>query len=211
MPEPRKRYAPFKAFGIETEIPRFAVHLIGLLAVVGMAIGVHRYYAEPEREILSLKQAQQQLAAEVEEYSLHAMEEPERHELFEDQDGRLLLRVFRDHCVLIQRQTSRGTRTKLVIDLARTTNPLAKTVPMSWSLATPVHAAGMDPCQRGCLNPHPGKFEWQYGEQKPGGWVEVWRRWQEGCTHVQMFHAPSQTWDSNPDGSPRVRWTCCVH
>ena len=207
------KYYPLKIFGFETQAPRWALSLFALVLITAAGLFLFRkVYADPERILISLKDANKQLAAEVEEYSLHAMEEPQKHELFEDQNGRLGIRVFKDHCVLIQRQTLRGVRTKLVIDLARTTQLLAtrQIVPTAHILFPVLEASQVNSCQRGCLNPHPGAFNWWYGERK-GAWVEVWRRWPEGCQHVQMFHPQSGSWDSNPDGTPRVRWTCCVH
>jgi hypothetical protein len=207
-----QKYLPLKVFGFETQAPRWVLTLFALILIAGASWTIYsKVYQNPARDILSLKDANKQLAAEVEEYSLHAMEEPQKHELFEDQDGRLMLRVFKDHCVLIQRQsTLKGTRTKLVVDLARASSLAAvrqrQPVP---SLLPVVHAqAG---CSRGCLNPHPGQFTWYYGQRNPNGWVEVWRTWPEGCRHVQMFHPQSGAWDSNADGTARVRWVCCVH
>jgi len=204
------KYIPLKLFGIETEAPRWAVTLLALILIAGVGIVIYeKTYAEPEKQLINLKDANKQLAAEIEEYSLHAMEEPEKHELFEDQDGKLLLRIFKDHCVLIQRQTLKGVRSKLVMDLARATaiSPIHQVQP-SRSVLPIAEAA--QACQRGCLNPHPGQFRWWYGERH-GAWVEVWRQWPEGCQHVQMFNPQAGVWDSNPDGSARVRWTCCVH
>ena len=210
------KYLPFEAFGFKTQAPRWALTLLALILLAGIAFTVYRkVYADPEQQVLTLKDANKQLAAVVEEYSLHAMEEPQKHELFEEQDGRLMLRVFKDHCVLIQRTSRRGVRTKLVIDLERAPD-LASTRQVFpsdsgksegnfWPVA---HAQSA--CQRGCLNPHPGQFKWWYGQQR-GEWVEVWRQWPEGCQHVQMFQPRAGIWDSNPDGSARVRWTCCVH
>jgi hypothetical protein len=207
-----QKYLPLKVFGFETQAPRWVLTLLALVLVAGVGITVYRtVYMDPDRAIVSLRDANKQLAAEVEEYSLHAMEEPQKHELFEDQDGRLMLRVYKDHCVLIQRQSPlKGTRTKLVVDLARASSLIAsrqQNPPMS---LLPVVSAQQG-CSRGCMNPHPGPFTWYYGAKTSGGWVEVWRRWPEGCQHVQMFHPQSGAWDSNNDGSARVRWTCCVH
>jgi hypothetical protein len=211
------KYLPIKMFGFEAPAPRWALTIFALVLLTGATWTVYqKVYADPERALLSLKDANKQLAAEVEEYSLHAMEEPEKHELFEEQDGRLALRVFKDHCVLIQRATRRGVRTKLVIDLDR-----GAALPMArWQVPAPHHALNVlpvvaaadqrDACRGGCLNPHGGQFRWWYGARQ-GDWVEVWRQWPEGCTHVQMFNPIAGLWDSNPDSTPRVRWTCCVH
>lgn len=211
---PPKKYLPLKAFGFETQAPRWALTLFALVLIAAVALLLYRKtWADPEQAVVSLKEANKQLAAEVQEYSLHAMEEPEKHELFEEQDGRLILRVFKDHCVLIQRQSRRGVRTKLVVDLDRAASMTAdrQSAPLTgWNLL-PVLEARQDPrCQRGCLNPHPGAFKWWYGQRK-GEWVEVWRQWPERCTHFQLFHPRTGSWDSNPDGTARVTWRCCVH
>lgn len=208
------KYYPIKAFGFETQAPPWTLTLLALVLIAGIAMVVYRKaYAEPEGILVSLKDANKQLASEVEEYSLHAMEEPQRHELFEDQDGKLMLRVFRDHCVLIQRQSSKGTRSKLVVDLARAANITStrQIVPPTEQVSLlPVAFAAQPGCQRGCLNPHPGNFRWWYGQAR-GEWVEVYRSWPEGCQHVQMFNPRAGIWDSNPDGTARVKWLCCVH
>jgi hypothetical protein len=202
------KYLPLKFLGVETQAPTWAITVLVVILLTAAGLMVYQKYVEPERTVITLKDANKQLAAEVEEYGLHVMEEPEKHELFEEQDGKLMLRVFKDHCVLIQRQTRRGTRTKLVMDLDRSNTGVSRyvTPPMNW---IPIVEAGQV-CNRGCLNPHPGQFRWWYGAQQ-GDWVEVWRQWSEGCTHVQMFNPRVRSWDSNPDGSARVRWTCCVH
>lgn len=204
----RDKYLPLKAFGVETQAPRWVLTILSLILIGGIGYMVFRkVYEEPERVLINLKDANRQLSAEVEEYSLHVMEEPQKHELFEDTDGKLALRVFKDHCILIQRQTIRGLRTKLVMDLAR--NSVTHYAEPSWNVLPVAFAQGT--CSRGCLNPHPGgNFKWWYGHQN-GAWVEVWRQWPDGCQHVQMFNAQNRYWDSNPDGSARVRWTCCVH
>jgi hypothetical protein len=86
----------------------------------------------------------------------------------------------------------------------------------SWSATPPVvsslnsFAAQGPGCNRRCLNPHPGAFK-SWNGAKNGCWLQVWRRWPEGCTHFQWFNTCYNVWDSNPDGSPKVTWTCCVH
>jgi hypothetical protein len=88
-----------------------------------------------------------------------------------------------------------------------------------WSLfrLPTAHAAGdardripTQACGGRCLNPHPGNFTSWNGQQN-GCWLAVWRRWPEGCTHYQWFNTCNGSWDSNPDNTPRVYWTCCVH
>lgn len=203
-----------KAFGFEIPLSKFGVYALSVVVVIASIVYAYqKLYNDPERVILSLKEVNEQMAATVEEYSRHVMEEPTKHELFEDEDGALAIRVYRDHCVLIQRKSRNGTQTRLVIDLARqdlrSENQI--TPEQGWSLLPVLHAEGQpSSCKRGCLNPHPGPFQWWYGAQR-GEWVEVWRRWPEGCSHYQLFNPRRNIWDSNPDGTPKIQWSCCVH
>lgn len=204
-----------KAFGFEIPLSRWGVYAISAVAVVGVSLFLYqKFYNDPERALLSLKEVNERMQFEVEEYGQHVMEEPTKHELFEDTDGALAVRIYKDHCVLIQRRTRYGVRTRLVPDLARNVkNVLSRQIapPSTWNILPTVEAA--QACNRGCIPPerHPGNFQWWYGQQRQDGWVEVWRRYQDGCTHVQMFNPRFGVWDSNPNGTPRVRWTCCVH
>ncbi len=204
---PHKAY-PFQAFGVKGWMPRWALAPLAVMVIVMGGIYAYRQL-QPASDIVSLKDANRQAQQELEEYGLHAFEEPEKHELFEDADGKLMLRVFKDHCVLIQRQTIRGVRSKLVVDLARQV-VLARTPLLLIPSVLPV-AYAQSECNRGCLNPHPGQFKQWTGQRRADGWLEIWRQWPEGCQHVQLFYAPTGAWDTNPDGTPRVRWTCCVH
>lgn len=71
------KYIPLKLFGIETEAPRWAVTLLALILIAGVGVVIYeKTYAQPEQQLISLKDANKQLSMEVEEYSLHAMEEP---------------------------------------------------------------------------------------------------------------------------------------
>jgi hypothetical protein len=66
------------------------------------------------------------------------------------------------------------------------------------------------PCGGKCVNPHPGNFKSSNGT-KQGCWVQVWRKWPDGCTHYQWFNSCTSLWDADPKGKPRVYWTCCTH
>jgi hypothetical protein len=55
-----------------------------------------------------------------------------------------------------------------------------------------------------CLNPHPGPFRAWNGQQN-GCFVQVWRQFQDGCTHYEWFNACANQWD------PTIYWTYCVH
>lgn len=66
-------------------------------------------------------------------------------------------------------------------------------------------------CQGRCINPHPGADFQSWDGQENGCLVQKWRRWTDGCTHYQWYDRCQNTWDNEPDGRPRVTWTCCVH
>jgi hypothetical protein len=55
-----------------------------------------------------------------------------------------------------------------------------------------------------CLNPHPGQFQWSYG-QVNGCLVQVWRTWPDGCTQNQWYNRCYNYFD------PAINWTHCVH
>jgi len=80
--------------------------------------------------------------------------------------------------------------------------------PAVWSGDSPPLEAQR--CGGKCLNPHPYQFKSWYG-QANGCWVQVWRQWTDGCTHYQSYDKCRNVWDLNPDKTPRVYWTCCVH
>jgi hypothetical protein len=63
---------------------------------------------------------------------------------------------------------------------------------------------------RACADPHPGPFQPGNGQQN-GCWLQVWRRWPDGCQHYQWFNTCNGYWDNHPNGAPRVYWTNCVH
>jgi hypothetical protein len=57
--------------------------------------------------------------------------------------------------------------------------------------------------QASCLNPHPWAFQSWWGKAV-GCWVPQYRRWNDGCTHYQMYNSCSGQWD------PRINWTFCA-
>ena len=87
---------------------------------------------------------------------------------------------------------------------AETVNATDETVNATETSAEPQGCSGR------CLDPHPGPFQSWNGEQN-GCWIQVWRRWPEGCQHYQWYNSCNGYWDSYPNGAPKVNWTCCVH
>lgn len=91
--------------------------------------------------------------------------------------------------------------------LAASIIPAFYTVPLDQSPG----AVHQSPRLRGaCLNPHPGKYQSSDG-QKRGCWLQVWRRWPDGCQHYQWFNTCASYWDTNSRGQPIVYWTSCAH
>jgi len=55
-----------------------------------------------------------------------------------------------------------------------------------------------------CWNPHPGPFRSWQGQQN-GCILQVWRQFQDGCTHFQWYNSCNGIWD------PQIYWTYCIH
>lgn len=201
-PPDGKGAAPtISVFGLTLPITKWSISGFSIIALVAVAGLVYRQFVPSD--MITLKQANEQLAFEVMEYGVHLTDAPER--LFDDPDGLLKVAVYKDHCVTIQRRTLvSGIQTKLIPDPARVTKPISAIGRHMPDLLPVVEAAGQ------CLNNHGGQFKQEFGE-KNGCLVDVWRHFTDGCEHVQIFNSCTGTWDSNRDGSPRVRWTRCVH
>jgi len=179
-------------------VPRWALGLVALLiaAVTGFTI----YWTtirQPQRELVTLKEANEALQADLQEYNAHLGEPPEAQAvLMDDARGHLVVQRFADGCVLLERRAQTMRRAKLVVDLARdrhTPHAAAR-----WFTLPVVEAQGR------CLNQHPGGFNTWYGARQ-GCVVEVWRRWADGCQHFQYFDACHGSWDQ------QIHWTQCVH
>lgn len=205
MPREPKPPVVIKLLGLEIPLERWALHLVGAIAVVSVAALALAHIIPEWTAVLSPQKVNEQLEEDISEYGLHVMEAPEHeYTLFDDVRGKLAVRAYADGCLLIQRRNQVATVTKLVRDLSRPSTPPKRAGTLLPSLIPTVNAQGR------CLNPHSGPFQWKYGARN-GCWVEVWRVFSDSCTHVQFLNVCSGAWDSNPDGSAKVRWTRCVH
>lgn len=225
------KHLTLSLFGLTLPIPRWSIGAFGVLAILGVATVVYRQMFPAD--LLTLQQANHALSVEIQEYGRHLIDTPTQAFTTEG----LVVRVYDDHCLLIQRRTPGAVLTKLVPDLTRGdwshspgdhgSVPVAgrEQSPINRLMGAPrdesaepwtldgslaVHAAAVSAQPGRCLPQHPGDFATSYGARS-GCWVEVWRAWPDGCAHAQHFNTCSGTWDSNPDGSPRVRWVRCVH
>lgn len=71
--------------------------------------------------------------------------------------------------------------------------------------ASDATAPMLRPAQGGhCLSQHPGQFQWWYG-QVNGCFVQVWRKWPDGCTQFQWYNRCYNYFD------PGINWTACFH
>jgi hypothetical protein len=59
-----------------------------------------------------------------------------------------------------------------------------------------------EPVQGGCLNPHPWPFRSWWGPAS-GCVAPLYRQWNDGCVHYQVYNACTGIWD------PNVYWTFC--
>ena len=198
-------------FGMTLPLPRWALSGFGVIAVCGAGVFVYQQLYPQTPDLVNLKQANRVLQSEVTEYGVHMSDVPTS--TYADPDGAFILKTFSDKCVMIQRKIGGRVLTKLVLDLDRLAslqadgdahqpageNPLAR------AIMPTVEAAGQ--CQVGT---HQGPFTTKYGA-RDGCWVQVWRTFKDGCQHYQMFNSCGGFWDTNPDGSPKVSWTHCVH
>lgn len=188
------------------------VQVVIALAGSAAAIGALYYKTvhDPEFALITQREANRALQASVNEYGLHIAEAPETSAvLLDDARGRYTAQRYNDGCVVLARSRNGRVRSKLIVDLDRDEHPSAEHRPALPSFVAPVDASSGPTC----LNPHPGKFNTWYGERR-GDWVEVWRQWPDGnpgCTHVQWLDTTHGIWATNPDGSPKVRWTNCNH
>lgn len=189
-------------------IPWWTPHGFGLGALVAIAIWLYQM-AFP---LVSAAEVNAALMRTTEEYGRHMGEVPEH--AFALADGAMRVIIYHDHCVAVQRTANGRVRTHLLVDLVPGAPlgagglPGPPKRPAMPSLIAPLGAAGA-----ACLDPrfvHPGRFAQRMGERH-GAWVEVWRLFEDGCEHMQLFAPASGAWDSNPDGTPRVRWSRCVH
>jgi hypothetical protein len=207
MPEDLKkqhRYLRIVIFGVPLPIPYWSIQGFGVLALIAVTVLIWKQL-EPQA-MISLAEANHAMNVEVTEYSKHIIDTAESSM----DSGRISVRVFKDGCLLVQRHVGTKVSTRLLPDPDLMEDKEGKEehgVPQ-YKSALELEPVAM--AQGQCLNPHPGNFQTAYG-QKNGCIVEVWRRFEDSCEHVQLLNACNNSWDSNPDGSPRVRWTRCIH
>jgi len=199
--------------GATLPMPTWALSWVGALIILGLAAVIVRHLGIDTTEIFFSTTAKQQIALAEREYGRHMWEEPTQ--TYAAPDGVFTIKTFEDHCIAIHRKVGSTSITKLVPDLTMEAGAVARFEPGEVSgastaakvldlFAPRVSAAGR------CQTPHPGKFATWNGERQ-GCSVQIWRKWDDGCTHYQTMNTCNGSWETNPDGSPRVTWTACRH
>lgn len=197
--------------GATIPIPKWAIQGFGIIAVVAIAFGVYRHFYPIEPELVSVQQANHLLRLEVQEYNKHIVDTPQV--VLNDTDKSIHVVAYDDGCLIVSRRFAGMSTTRLLLDPSREdiehrAGDETASLPF---VEQPVYAAeAADPK---CLNPHPGKFTWEYGEKDhyDACWVQVIRTFNDTCQHVQMFNTCANTWATNRDGTPQVRWLRCIH
>lgn len=186
--------------GVQLEdVPKWTIASVALmLALLVVVIGYWTKIRQPELELVTAREATEAAMAEIEEFGKH-IGEKSLSEYTLSESPLMLARLYKDRCILLVSDTPEGVRSKLVRDLARDAHKPKKTA--SFFSLPAVEAAQRTRCDTFV---HPGPFETKYGV-KNGCWVPVWRMFQDGCVHVQMFDVCHGTWDAT------IRWTSCRH
>ncbi len=123
-----------------------------------------------------------------------------------------------DHCVRVHRHHGSVTQDKWEKDFspASSTTPSSTATVLDFNEQNPIPQGNgrltwasfaqprLKTVQGRCLNPHPGPFRWWWGPAN-GCWVPMYRQFQDGCTHYQMFNSCTNFWDAN------ISWTVCYH
>jgi len=178
----------------EIPIPVWSTSVFAVMLCLGASFYGYRYFYPLEPELISVRKANETLRQELEEYNRHIMDEPVAS--IADASSKVNVRVFDDGCLLV----SRRNVTRLLLASAFKRSEASRL-----GLVTLLHAEAK------CLNPHPGKFQAQNGQKVDACWLPVYRTFEDGCQHVQMFNTCSGGWATNVDGTPQVKWMRCVH
>ncbi len=213
MPDPQ---APLRLFGLEFVPPRWAISAVSAVVVIGVVALLYLKVGMPIAEERAGQTHQQE---EMAHYQKH-FGEPRQHEIpvYDSPElGSLTVGFYAsDRClVAIRKNPGAGAGAEYhFIREAQYAGPAPgplKRMSAGGTIAPAALVVAVPAQVRRCLNPHPGQFQSWTGPERNGCWVAVWRRWPDGCTHYQYFNSCNGAWDINPNGSPRVYWTNCVH
>ena len=160
-------------------------------------------------------------------HNLHEKHEPEWNIIYKlDEDNYVEYKYYKDtdRCVLLFRKENgedtppRWIRDPIYGGKSTTNNPPnvgASAYTLTDLLIPTVHASTpqflhegsgtrLQSVQAGCVNPHPGVFQWWWGPPADQCWSPMYRRFGDGCTHHQMFNRCYNAWDAN------IIWDFCT-
>lgn len=198
--------------GGEVPVPGWCIPWFGVLACAAATWWLYTLIVPPPpSELVSVKQANEKLQADVDAYNTHIIDEPTT--TLSDPNGLVFVRTYGDACLLVSQKIGMTSLTRMLIgpESRRRHASLDLRLPDISQAIAPVLKASEVEEQGRCLNPHPGRFGTGYGARLDQCWVEVWRTFDDSCQHVQLLNTCSGAFATNSDGSPRVRWTRCLH
>jgi hypothetical protein len=215
-----------KVLGLEIPLPAWAVTPVAVLAIVAAAIflalnvvsnGTLRHaQADLEKAKHDLKSAQDDLRNARDDYDEYVRHASEVGSEFHHEPNLTVKYYESDRCIYVLRASTgqwlrdgskRGPAGRSPGELGANRRPQSE-IP---SVLTVLYRPGEEQSPKGgCLNPHPGKYQTSDGQRR-GCWLQVWRRWPDGCTHYQWFNTCAANWELDPRGQPAVHWTVCRH
>lgn len=197
-----------KVAGLAIPIPNWCVPVFGILVVLYVAYALLSQPAQTIYNRYVSGTAEESDAAEA--YKHFA--EVARATVRQDAAGGILeAKLFEDGCMSVSWQSAISGIPPHPHFIRKITIADATAPPAGSMSKLDLSVLMADPApQPGCLNPHPGPFQWHYGDRN-GCWIQVWRIFTDGCTHFQWFNSCNNFWDVNQDGSPKVQWTQCIH
>jgi hypothetical protein len=157
-------------------------------------------------------------------HATHETHEPDWTLISRVDDGNLLEYKYykdTDHCVLLLRKQNGDANTQWIRESvfarrsAKENEPKVRKsiinladILVGTAYASPQDPSApgghLEPVQMGCVNPHPGIFQWWWGPPSDQCWSPMYRRFSDGCTHHQMFNRCYNTWD------PNIWWDYCT-
>jgi len=213
--------AEIKGYGVSLKIPlpKWAVTGIAAVIVVGL-VGVGAYLAKTylvDRIAVPI-----QALNEYKEVAKHSTEPTEQRVenivTFPDTTRVTVIHHPSDGCDQIVRwiPAKQKGESRWIFGPGLTPEKQALAVAPDASILNLVRRASIVPDRSssegagGCLNPHPGRFTEQ---SQPAGQcvTKVFRYFEDGCYHYQLYNPCSGTWDVTANGAPRVYWQRCIH
>jgi len=211
--------AEIKAFGMSVKIPlpKWAVTAIAGVIVAGLA-GAGWFYGSTN--LMNRVAVPRELLSTYKEADKHSREPQEQREenvfTFPDTTRVTVVHHRSDGCDQIVRWIESKQKGEslwifgpgLTPEKQAAASPLDLVTRASIVPGLPSFAVGQGPGK--CLDSHPGRFREQ-SQAVDRCTTKVFRYFDDGCSHYQLYNACSGTWDAWPNGAPRVYWERCVH